>query len=539
MDFLLPSSICAPTTILASVLFLVSFVWIYKYKEKSTAKNRGPPEAPGAWPILGHLPLLGGPQPPHVILANMANKYGPLFTIKLGVHRALVVSSWDVAKECLTSTNDKAFANRPKALAAEIMGYDYAMFGFSPYGAYWRQVRKIAMLHILSGHKLEMLKHVRESEVKVCTKHIVDMWERNKGVSNKVMVEMRKWFGDLTSNVMLRMVVGKRFLGLAQENEEIECLRKALREFFKLGGEFVISDAVPYLRWLDLGGYEKAMKKTAKELDGALQKCLEEHKHKSSNSVQHVNGENDFMDMVLSVLDDDCIQDFGGSVTADTISKATCLSVLLGGTDTTAVTLTWALSLLLNNPEVLKKAQLELDNHVGRDRQVNESDVKNLVYLQAIMKETLRLYPAAPLSVPHESREDCTVGDYHVSSGTRLLINLSKIQRDPNIWIEPCKFQPERFLTTHKNVDVRGQSLEFTPFGTGRRICPGISLALQVTQLTLAHLLHGFEITAPSGEPVDMGESSGLTNMKATPLEVFLTPRLHPKLYENVDYKCS
>ncbi|PRQ58478.1 putative cytochrome P450 [Rosa chinensis] len=245
MEFLLPSSICDPTTILAFFLSLFSFVWISKYLQK-----REPPKAAGAWPILGHLPLLGGPQPPHITLGNMADKYGPLFTIKLGVHRALVVSSWDVAKECLT-TNDKAFANRPKALGPEIMGYDYAMFGFSPYGPYWRQVRKINMLHILSNHKLELLKHVRESEVKVSNKHIFDMWERNKGVSNKVLVDMKRWFGDLTSKIMLRMVVGKQFqfLGsnLAQENEENESFRKALREFFRLGGEFVISDAVPFL----------------------------------------------------------------------------------------------------------------------------------------------------------------------------------------------------------------------------------------------------------------------------------------------------
>ncbi|PRQ58474.1 putative cytochrome P450 [Rosa chinensis] len=531
MQFLLPSSICDPTTILAFFLFLFSFVWISKYLQK-----REPPKAAGAWPILGHLPLLGGPQPPHITLGNMADKYGPLFTIKLGVHRALVVSSWDVTKECLT-TNDKAFANRPKALYSEIMGYDYAVFGLSPYGPYWRQMRKITTLHILSNHKLELLNHVRESELKVSTKHIFDMRERNKGVSDKVLVDMKRWFGDLTLNVMFRMVVGKRFSGAnsAQENEENECFRKALREFFRLGGEFVISDAVPFLRWLDWGGYAKAMKKTAKELDGALQKWLEEHKHKrSTNSLQH-DCERDFMDMMLTVLDDDSREEFAGSITADSIIKATCLAVLLGGTDTSTVTLTWALSLLLNNPEVLKKAQLELDNHVGRERQVNESDVKNLVYLQAIIKETLRLYPAAPLSVPHESSEDCRIGNYHVTSGTRLLINLSKIHRDPNVWLEPCLFQPERFLTTHKNVDVRGQSFEFIPFGSGRRICPGISLALQVTQLTLAHLLHGFEITAPSDEPLDMGESSGITNMKITPLEVFLTPRLHPKLYENVD----
>ncbi|KAL6124048.1 hypothetical protein ACLB2K_076564 [Fragaria x ananassa] len=499
MELLLPSSLGDPTTILAFLLVLFSVLRISMYLQKDTAKNREPTEAAGAWPILGHLPLLGGPQPPHITLGNLADKYGPVFTIKLGVHRALVVSSWDVAKECLT-TNDKAFANRLKALGPEIMGYN-AMFGFSPYGPYWRQLRKLTTLHILSNHKLELLKHVRASEVKMSTRLIFDMWEQNKGVSNKVLVEMKRWFGDLTLNVMFRMVVGKRFsvANSAQENVENEIFQKALGEFLRLGGGFVISDAVPYLRWLDLGGYEKAMKKTAKELDGALQKWLEEHKQKRSTNSLHEG-------------------------------------VLLGRTDTTTVTLTWALALLINNPEVLKKAQLELDNHVGKERQVNESDVKNLVYLQAIIKETLRLYPAGSLPVPHESREDCTVGNYCVTAGTRLLINISKIQRDPNVWLDPCLFKPERFLITHKDVDVRGHSFEFIPFGSGRRICPGISLALQVTHLTLAHLLHGFEITPPSDEPVDMRESSGITNMKTTPLEVLLAPRLHPKLYDNVDY---
>ncbi|KAL6131090.1 hypothetical protein ACLB2K_069468 [Fragaria x ananassa] len=359
----------------------------------------------------------------------MADKYGPLFTIKLGVHRALVVSSWEVAKECLT-TNDKSFAIRPKALGPEIMGYN-AMFGFIPYGPYWRQVRKLTTLHILSNHKLELLKHARESEVKMATKLIFDMWEQNKGVSNKVLVEMKRCSS-------ISEVVG---LNVARNAER-----------------------------------------------------------------------------------------------SGTGTRYGYAGLFLGGTDATTVTLTWALAyLLLNNPKVLKKAQLELDHHVGKERQVNDSDVKNLIYLQDIIKETLRLDPAGALPAPHESSEDCTVRNYYVTAGTRLLINISKIQRDPNVWLDPCQFQPERFLTTHKNVDVRGQSFELIPFGSGRRICPGISLALQVIHLTLAHLQHGFEITAPSDEPVDMDESSGMTNMKTTSLEALLTPRLHPKLYDNVD----
>ena len=140
--------------------------------------------------------------------------------------------------------------------------------------------------------------------------------------------------------------------------------------------------------------------------------------------------------------------------------------------------MTWALSLLLNNRDALKKVQEELDIQVGNRLLVTESDTKNLVYLQSIVKETLRLYPAAPLSVIHEAIEDCTVNGYHVSAGTWLIFNLQKIHRDPHVWSNPSEFRPKRFLTTHKDIDVRGKKFQLIPFGSGRRMCLRVSFAL-------------------------------------------------------------
>ena len=152
--------------------------------------------------------------------------------------------------------------------------------------------------------------------------------------------------------------------------------------------------------------------------------------------------------------------------------------MIVGANDTIVVTLTWAISLLLNNRHVLKKIQDELDDQVGKERIVNESDINKLVYLQAIVKETLRLYPEAPLSGPRESTEDCTIGGYHVPKGTRLIPNLWKIQTDHHKWSDPLKFKPERFLTTHKDVDFKGHNFEFIPFVSGRRICPRASFGV-------------------------------------------------------------
>ncbi|XP_075651134.1 strychnine-10-hydroxylase-like [Castanea sativa] len=505
-------------------MFIFFLIWISRRVQRTATKKRSVlPEAGGAWPLIGHLHQLGGSQPAHIALGNMAEKYGPIFTIWLGVHQTIIVSSWEIAKECFT-TNDKAFANRPKGLALEILGYNYAMIGFSPYGPFWRQVRKMATLEVLSNHRLETLKHIREAEVNDSIKEIHKLLVKN----NKVFLEIERWLGYTALNVICRMVVGQRFGKAATkvENDRNDQCRKALREFMDLSGEFVVSDALPYLRWLDVGGSEKAMKKTAKELDDVAEEWLKAHKQRKISGG--VKEHQDFMDVMLSIVTDD---DETSNYDVDTIVKATCLALILAASDTSTITLTWALSLLLNNPETLTKSQEELDIHIGRERQVKESDMKNLVYLQAILKETMRLYPAAPLLVPHESMEDCTLVGYHVPAGTRLIVNLPKLHRDPNVWVDPNEFRPERFLTTHKDVDVRGQNFELIPFGSGRRMCPGISFALQVTQLTLATLLHAFEISSPSDEPVDMTEKGGLTNQKATPLDVYLTPRLHAQIY--------
>ncbi|MCL7045577.1 hypothetical protein MKW94_000682 [Papaver nudicaule] len=241
------------------------------------------------------------------------------------------------------------------------------------------------------------------------------------------------------------------------------------------------------------------------------------------------------MGVLMSVLDEEKYDLFFG-YTRDTLIKATCLNLIVAAADTTSVALTWALSLVLTNPDVLRKGQDELDTKVGKDRIVQERDINDLVYLQAIVKETLRLYPPGPLSVPHEAIEDCIVGGYQVKAGTRLVVNLWKLHRDPRVWSNPSEFKPERFLPQSGggesvNMDFRGQNFEYTPFGSGRRICPGIDFSLQTVHMALARLLHAFDFDTVGETVIDLTEGSGLTMPKVTPLEVHLKPRLLVTLY--------
>ncbi|KAL5844997.1 hypothetical protein ACOSQ3_011054 [Xanthoceras sorbifolium] len=317
MGLILSSQTSVLAALTASVVVLFSLLLISRKVLRNGSRKRAAPEARGAWPVIGHLHLLRGLEPPHRVLGNMADKYGPIFTIKMGVHRALVVSNWEIAKECLT-TNDKIFANRPKSVAAEVLGYNFEMFGFSPYGHYWRQVRKIATLELLSNHRLEKLKHVRESEMKTSIRELYELWSKNKSsTSNKVLVEMERWFGTVILNVILRLIVGQRC-------SEDDGWKEELMTFFDWHGKFLVSDALPYLRWLDIGRDEKSMKKTAKEIDIVVQGWLEEHKRNRASG--ETKEDEDFMDVMLSILQGDA-QLFSGR-DADTVNKATCLVCL-------------------------------------------------------------------------------------------------------------------------------------------------------------------------------------------------------------------
>ncbi|XP_022149478.1 cytochrome P450 81D1-like [Momordica charantia] len=196
--------------------------------------------------------------------------------------------------------------------------------------------------------------------------------------------------------------------------------------------------------------------------------------------------------------------------------------LLRAGTDTSSVTLNWAMTQLLNNPEVLAKAKAELDANVGQDRFVDESDLANLNFLQAIVSETLRLQPAAPMLLSHYSSEDCTVAGYDIPRGTTLLVNAWAIHRDPKLWDDPTRFRPERFLGSAAN---ESQCNKVIAFGLGRRACPGETMALRFVGLTLGLLIQCYEWKKGGEEEIDMGEGGGITIHKAKPLEVMCKPR--------------
>ncbi|CAK7338693.1 unnamed protein product [Dovyalis caffra] len=259
--------------------------------------------------------------------------------LRLGVNPTLVVSSWELAKELFT-INDLAVTSRPPFTAAKYLGYNFATFGFAPQGPYWRETRKITTSELLSNRRLNQLKDVRIHEVETSLKELYTHWDEKR-------------------MAQAMTVAGKRYYGSAVGDDDkikAQQWQKAVRKLFKHLGIFVVRDALPFLGWLDIGGHEKAMKRTAKEIDSILEEWLEDHKRKRLLGETD-QAEQDFMDVMLSVLQGNELAGYD----ADTVNKATSLGMIAGAGDTTLVTLTWAMSLLLNNKHVLVKVREELD----------------------------------------------------------------------------------------------------------------------------------------------------------------------------------
>ncbi|KAL9673679.1 hypothetical protein QQ045_029940 [Rhodiola kirilowii] len=315
-------------------------------------------------------------------------------------------------------------------------------------------------------------------------------------------------YGDHWRNVR-RISNQERYYGEgAEDSAEAKEFLEMIPAMLELSAASNPADFLPFLRLFDFGGNEKKMIKLKKRVDQFLQNLIDECKRNGGGVAQSM------LKNILPLQESDSV-----SISNKTI-KGLMVVLIVAGTDTAAVTIEWAMSLLLNNPVKLKKARSELDAMISPGRLVDDADLPKLTYLRGIVNETLRLYPAAPLLVPHYSSAECTIQGFHIPRGTMLFVNTWAIHRDPEVWEDPLSFKPERF----ENVEET-YAYKLIPFGMGRRSCPGASMAHKVVGLALASLIQCFDWERIGEEEVDMREGDGLTMPKLKPLEAMCQPR--------------
>ncbi|EPS57376.1 hypothetical protein M569_17442, partial [Genlisea aurea] len=473
----------------------------------SPPRSKKSPPSPPRLPIIGNLHQLGSL--PHRSLQSLSNRYGSLMLLRIGSFPVLVASSANAAREIMKN-QDLIFSNRPYLSIANKLFYGGRDVAFSSYGDYWRHVRSICVLHLLSNKKVQSFRKVREEETSNMIEKI-----RESGSS---AVNLSSTIVSLTNAVVTRAALGRKY---DEHDEQGNVLRKLLIELSQIVGNVNIADFIPWLGWINsVNGVNSRAEEIRKGLDEFLDAFIRERRQKTSKMMKQEEEEaSNFIDMLLEFQN----ENKDNSPVDDDAIKAIILDVFSGGTDTTSTALGWTMAELIKNPRVMKTLRDELGSVVGHG-EITEAHLDGTPYLKAVVKETFRLHPPVPLLVPRESTRGTSVDGYEIPAGTRVMINAWAIGNDPSVWEDPLRFRPERFLEGDaKSVDFRGLNFELIPFGAGRRGCPGITFAASVLELAVAKLVYHFEFELAGGDgggEMDMSEASGVTVHRRIPLVV-------------------
>ncbi|CAN6548850.1 unnamed protein product [Malus baccata var. baccata] len=424
--------------------FLLLLIPLLQLKKKQHLPNKPQKQnpltpSPPKLPFIGNLHQLGSSL--HQSLWQLSKKYGPVMLLHLGRIPTIIISSAEAAKDVL-KTNDLYCCN----------------FGFSPYGDYWREMRKICVREVFSVKRVQSYRTIREEEVDKMVNSI------SASSSSGVPVDLTEKLFAFAASIIFRIAYGTSYRGIKFEHA------KSIYELIQdteamLGGMYGADYFPSWIGWVidRVSCMHKELDRISKELDGFFQQVIDDH------------------------------------------LKPRRRNLFLGGIDTGAITIVWAMAELANNPGLMKKAQEELQ------------------YLKMVIKETLRLHPPAPMILPRETTSRCKIQGYDIDPKTLVLVNAWAITPDLGFWKDPEEFIPERF--DGSSVDYKGQHFEFLPFGAGRRVCPGIYMGTTTVELGLANLVYWFDWKLPDRivEDLDMEETSGspsLTVSKKTPLNL-------------------
>ncbi|CAK7342430.1 unnamed protein product [Dovyalis caffra] len=542
------------------LLFLLWFItallvhFFIKTFLKSRSQNSLPPSPP-AIPVIGHLHLIGS------VLAKsfqiLANRYGPLMQIRLGASTCVVASNAAVAKE-IFKNQDLNFSSRPEFGSSEYFIYRGSRFVTAQYGDYWRFMKKLCMTRLLAVPQLDKFTDIRDEEKVKLVESVMGCAREGK------LCDLSSELTALTNNTICRMSMSTRCSGSDNDADQIKRLVKTC---LQLAGKLSLGDILGPFRIFDFSGNGNKLVGALKEYDRLVERIITEHEEKAKKGFVE-RERKDLMDILLEIYNDPTaelklskndiksfllVSSFSFTLQNyvdlphsyiylflqlwELLTSTICVQdIFFAGTDTSSAAMQWAMGELINSPKAFKKLRDEINTVVGPDRLVKESDVPNLPYLRAVMRETLRLHPSAPLII-RECAEDCKINGSVIKAKTRVLVNVYAVMRDPESWTNPNEFMPERFMESSEEkigehqMEFKGQNFRYLPFGSGRRGCPGASLAMMMMHAAVGALVQCFDWEVKDGKKVDLTQGPGFAaEMAHPPVFEFLSYR-HPLLF--------
>ncbi|KAL1532387.1 unspecific monooxygenase [Salvia divinorum] len=483
---------------LLAALFFIAVSCLLSFR-----RRRNLPPGPFPLPIIGNMLQLGAK--PHQTFAKLSNKYGPLMSIHLGSLYTVIVSSPEMAKEILHK-HGQVFSGRTIAQAVHACDHDKISMGFLPVGGEWRDMRKICKEQMFSHQSMEASQGLRKQKLQ----QLLDFARRCSEEGRAVDIREAAFITtlNLMSATLFSMQATEFDSKVTLEFKEI------IEGVATIVGVPNFADYFPVLKPFDPQGVKRRADayfgKLLTKIEGYLDERIQFRK-----ANPNAPKKDDFLETLVDIIQAD---DY--NLKTDHLTHL-MLDLFVGGSETNTTSIEWIMSELVMNPDKMEKLKAELKSVAGDEKIMDESQMANLPYLQAVIKEVMRIHPPGPLLLPRKAESDQMVNGYMIPKGTQVLINAWAIGRDPSIWKNPDSFEPERFL--NEKIDFKGQDYELLPFGAGRRVCPGMPLANRILHMTAATLVHNFDWKLEddsSAEADHAGELFGLAVRRAVPLRI-------------------
>ncbi|XP_074286675.1 trans-cinnamate 4-monooxygenase-like [Silene latifolia] len=458
------------------------------------------PPGPKAVPIFGNW-LQVGDDLNHRNLMDMAKRFGDILLLRMGVRNLVVVSSPDLAKEVL-HTQGVEFGSRTRNVVFDIFTGNGQDMVFTVYGEHWRKMRRIMTVPFFTNKVVQQYRTGWEEEA---TQVVADVKKNPEAATSGIILRRRLQL--MMYNNMFRIMFDRRFDSdddpLYNKLKAVNGERSRLSQSF----EYNYGDFIPVLRPF-LRGYLN----TCRTLQSSRLKLfkdyfVDERRKLAGTKTLNKDELKCAMDHILDAEQKGEINEANVLYIVENINVAAI--------ETTLWSIEWGIAELVNHPEIQQKLREELDTVLGKGHQITEPDTHKLPYLQAIVKETLRLRMAIPLLVPHMNLNDAKLSGYDIPAESKILVNAWWLANNPAHWKKPEEFRPERFLEEEAKVDANGNDFRFLPFGVGRRSCPGIILAMPIISITLGRLVQNFDLSPPPGQAkIDTTEKGGQFSMR-------------------------
>ncbi|XP_055811920.1 geraniol 8-hydroxylase-like [Solanum dulcamara] len=482
-------------------LLLLSWTFIHG------RKNNKLPPGPMPLPLIGNLHNIFG-APPYKSMERLANKYGPIISLKLGRLPTVVISSSAAAKEAVKK-HDSVFSSKTPKDAVEVHNHHNFSVVWLPVDSTRRKnLRTILNSCIFSANKLDANQNLRSSKIS----ELIAYCHRCSQISEAVDFGLVAY--DIAINVLSNTIFSADLVDLSAKSEKK--FKDVIRSITYQIGKFNMVDYFPVLKSIDPQGINRSTCVSSAKMFRIFGDFIDERlDQREKNSQQKIK---DVLDILLNMSEEKDGNDNNIAMDRNQIEHL-CLDLFIAGTDSSSATLEWAMLELMKNPHAMEKAKVELAQVVGKKNAIKEADLVRLPYLHCILKETLRIHPPVPL-LSRKAEQDFELCGYFVPKGSQVIVNIFSIGRDPAIWKDPLAFKPERFWGSN-NMDIRGQDdFELIPFGVGRRMCPAISLAMRTVPIMLGSLLNSFDWVVEGDNDLDAEEKSGLIVSKLRPLRL-------------------